>query len=59
LHYGSRRITDMIEALGELTVQDITFGTQINEHGRCRDLTVHFRHASDADELDPIARLSP
>lgn len=37
-----RRVADTIDSLGEIEVQDITFGTEIDEYGPHHHLTVYF-----------------
>jgi hypothetical protein len=42
-----RRVADSIEALGSVTVQDITFGTEVTEDGLWHELTVYFQERED------------
>jgi hypothetical protein len=41
-----RRVADTIEGLGDIAVQDITFGTDITAQGPAHHLTVYF-HPED------------
>jgi hypothetical protein len=37
-----RRVSDSIETLGPVEVQDVTFGTEVTEDGPWHSLTVYF-----------------
>jgi hypothetical protein len=42
-----RRVAASIETLGPVEVQDITFGTDVTEHGPWHSMTVYFHDAED------------
>ena len=41
-----RQVADTIEELGPVEIQDVTFGTEVNEDGRWHHLTVYFHRRS-------------
>ena len=43
-----RRLADSVDELGKVEVQDITFETEITEHGNWCSMTVYFHPAEDA-----------
>jgi hypothetical protein len=44
-----RRVAATIVELGDVRVQDITFGTEVTEDGMRHDLTVYFQYQDDAE----------
>ncbi len=44
-----RRVAQSIEELGDVRVQDVTFGTEVTEDGPWHDLTVYFHFRDDAE----------
>lgn len=44
-----RRVAETIEGLGDVTVQDITFGTEVTEDGPWHHLTVYFDFSDDSE----------
>jgi hypothetical protein len=44
-----RRVARSIEELGDVSVQDITFGTEITEDGPWQHLTVYFHYRGDSE----------